>query len=136
MMAQSFWRKGRGNPSATKEAATVAGRLRFEVLARNSTTKFESRLQFRDFTTNIQNLTFQSPLKLAVKPIVSLVRPTNSLFVSFAPQAAGYAAVTNGSRSYLQNEASRSVSPPRPRRQHLSFRIRHQRRLAIRRHRC
>ena len=47
------------------------------------------------FTTNIQNLTFQSPLKLAVKPIVSLVRPTNSLFVSFAPEAADYAVVAN-----------------------------------------
>src|SRR5438552_3722130 len=61
------------------------GRLRLEVLARNSTTKFESRLQFSRFTTNIQNLTFQSPLKLAVKPIVSLVRPTNSLFVGLVP---------------------------------------------------
>jgi hypothetical protein len=70
---------------ATKEAATgqpVARRLRLEVLARNSTTKFESRASIPRFTTNIQNLTFQSPLKLAVKPIVSLVRPTNSLFVS------------------------------------------------------
>jgi hypothetical protein len=73
--------------------------------------------------TNIQNLTFQSPLKLAVKPIVSLVRPTNSLLVSSTLEAADYAAANNGGRSYLQNEASRSLSPPRPGRQHFSFQI-------------
>ena len=61
-----------------------------EIPQLNSKVVFNSR-----FTTNIQNLTFQSPLKLAVKPIVSLVRPTNSLFVSFASEAADYAAVAN-----------------------------------------
>jgi hypothetical protein len=103
-MALPFWRKRKRLPQrptwgATQKEAATASQLQdacglkswLEIPQRNS----ESRLQLCDSTINIQNLTFQSPLKLAVKPIVSLVRPTNSLFVSFASKAADYAAVAN-----------------------------------------